>query len=75
MKLYSFIYLQKILKKNKLRNSRPYLNTLEQSGVIPKPNNQYVSRLSETFGTKESRAYTQEELDACVAIIKKLTSR
>ena len=75
MKFYSFIYLQEKLKDAGLRYSRPYLNTLEQSGVLPKPQNYYVSRLTPTFGTLKSRAYTQKELKKCVKIVDKFTQK
>jgi hypothetical protein len=44
---------------------------LEQSGVLPKPKNHFISRIKPTYGSNESRAYTDAELKKFARIIEK----
>jgi len=69
---YTFSFLQIALKEHKCRASRPYITTLEQLGIIPKPQHEMIYRRSPTFGNMTARIYQADEIQTIIGIISGL---
>jgi hypothetical protein len=69
---YTFLFLQEALTEHKCRASRPYITTLEQLGIIPKPQHELITRRVPTMGNVNARIYQAEEIQTIIGIIKNL---
>ena len=66
-------YLIERLKEEGLTSNRLSLDALENSGVLPKPDNSVELFDNSHFGNNMMRIYTNEEIEKIVQVMKEYT--